>query len=308
MYALGVDIGGSGVKGAVVDLKIGELVSERIRYDTPENSHPDAVAALVAQIVKDLEWRGPVGCTFPGIIYHGVIKTSANLDKGWADVDGKHLLERVTGLSVRLLNDADAAGVAEMQFGAGRNQKGVTIMLTFGTGIGSAIFVDDKLLPNTEFGHLLIRGKDAEHRASAKIKKDEGLSWSAWAERVNEYLGVMEFFFSPDLFIIGGGISKKPEKFMPLLKTRARIVTAQLMNDAGIIGAAMYVQDIAVSNAHVPANRLRRADVDENSAAEVAETNGGKKKGKEKENSKGKGKVKPAKEPATPDGSESLNK
>jgi polyphosphate glucokinase len=174
------------------------------------------------------------------------------MDKGWIDTDGKHLLERVTGRSVRLLNDADAAGVAEMEFGAGRNQKGVTIMLTFGTGIGSAIFVDGHLLPNTEFGHLPIRGKDAEHRASAKIKKDEGLSWASWAERVNEFLGQMEFFFSPDLFIVGGGISKKSEKFMPLLKTRARIVTAQLMNDAGIIGAAMYVQDIAIDLENPP--------------------------------------------------------
>ncbi len=308
MYALGIDIGGSGVKGALVDLKKGELISERVRYDTPENSHPDAVAALVAKIVEDLDWHGPVGCTFPGIIYHGVIKTSANLDKSWQDVDGKHLMERVTGRSVRLLNDADAAGVAEMQFGAGRNQKGVTIMLTFGTGIGSAIFVDDKLLPNTEFGHILIRGKDAEHRASAKIKKDEGLSWSAWAERVNEYLGVMEFFFSPDLFIVGGGISKKAEKFMPLLKTRARIVTAQLMNEAGIIGAAMYVQDIAVPHANVPANRRPLPDVDDVSAAEVAEWNEGKNKDKNKEK-KEKGKeAKPAKEPSTPDGSESLPK
>lgn len=314
MYALGVDIGGSGVKGAIVDLKKGELISERVRYETPENSHPEAVAALVAKIVEDLEWRGPVGCTFPGIIYHGVIKTSANLDKSWQDVDGKHLMERVTGRSVRLLNDADAAGVAEMQFGAGRNQKGVTIMLTFGTGIGSAIFVDDKLLPNTEFGHIQIRGKDAEHRASAKIKKDEGLSWSAWAERVNEYLGVMEFFFSPDLFIVGGGISKKAEKFMPLLKTRARIVTAQLMNEAGIIGAAMYVQDIAVPHANVPANRRPLPDADDISAAEVAELNEGKNKDKskekkEKEKEKNKdSKTKPAKELPTPDGSESLPK
>lgn len=252
MYALGVDIGGSGVKGAVVNLERGELVGERLRYETPATSHPDAVAAVVSRIVTDLSWAGPIGCTFPGIIQHGVVKSSANMDQGWIDTDGKHLLERVTGRSVRMLNDADAAGVAEMEFGAGRNQKGVTIMLTFGTGIGSAIFIDGHLLPNTEFGHLPIRGKDAEHRASAKVKKDEGLSWGAWTDRVNEYLGQMEFFFSPDLFIVGGGISKKSEKFMPLLKTRARIVTAQLMNDAGIIGAAMYVRDIAIDLENPP--------------------------------------------------------
>lgn len=262
MYALGIDIGGSGVKGAVVDLTRGELLGERLRYETPENSHPDAVADVVARIVNELNWTGPVGCTFPGIIYHGVVKTSANMDQGWVGTDGKHLLERVTSRSVRLLNDADAAGVAEMEFGAGRNQKGVTIMLTFGTGIGSAIFVDGHLLPNTEFGHLPIRGKDAEHRAAARVKKDEGLSWAAWSERVNEFLGQMEFFFSPDLFIIGGGISKKSEKFMPLLKTRARIVTAQLMNDAGIIGAAMYVQDIAIhlDNPPLPASSTGSED------------------------------------------------
>jgi len=277
MYALGVDIGGSGVKGAVVDLKRGELVGERLRYETPDNSHPDAVAAVVSRIVNDLSWTGPIGCTFPGIIYHGVVKSSANMDKGWIETDGKHLLERVTGRSVRLLNDADAAGVAEMEFGAGRNQKGVTIMLTFGTGIGSAIFVDGHLLPNTEFGHLPIRGKDAEHRASARVKKDEGLSWASWTDRVNEFLGQLEFFFSPDLFIVGGGISKKSEKFMPLLKTRARIVTAQLMNDAGIIGAAMYVQDIAIDLENPPQPATSAAiedDVEQPSAlAESASSN-----------------------------------
>jgi polyphosphate glucokinase len=266
MYALGVDIGGSGVKGSVVDLARGELLGERLRYETPENSHPDAVASVVARIVSDLAWEGPIGCTFPGIIYHGVVKSSANMDKGWIDTDGEELLTRVTGRSVRLLNDADAAGIAEMQLGAGRNQAGVSIMLTFGTGIGSAIFVDGHLLPNTEFGHLPIRGKDAEHRASAKVKKDEDLSWAAWAERVNEFLGQMEFFFSPDLFIIGGGISKKSDKFMPLLKTRARIVPAQLMNDAGIIGAAMYVRDMAIPLDNPP-QPSTKASLDEDDAS-----------------------------------------
>jgi len=280
MYALGVDIGGSGVKGAVVNLERGELVGERLRYDTPASSHPEAVAAVVSRIVTDLSWAGPIGCTFPGIIHHGVVKTSANMDKGWSNTDGKHLLERVTGRSVRLLNDADAAGVAEMEFGAGRNQKGVTIMLTFGTGIGSAIFVDGHLLPNTEFGHLPIRGKDAEHRAAARVKKDEGLSWGAWAERVNEFLGQMEFFFSPDLFIVGGGISRKSEKFMPLLKTNARIVTAQLMNDAGIIGAAMYVQDIAIDLENPPLPVASGADDED---AEQASTPVGEEPSKEKE-------------------------
>ncbi len=242
--ALGIDIGGSGVKGAIVDLERGALVSERIRYETPEESHPDAVAPLVAQIVQDCGWRGPVGITFPGIVYHGVVQTAANVDKRWTNVDGVKLFERATGCPVRVLNDADAAGVAEMTFGAGRNAEGVTIMLTFGTGIGTAIFLDGKLLPNSEFGHLQIRGKDAEHRAAARIRKEEKLSWEEWAERVNEYLAALEFYFSPDLFIIGGGVSKKQDKFMHFLKTRAQLVPAQLLNEAGIIGAAMYVADL----------------------------------------------------------------
>jgi len=244
MQALGIDIGGSGVKGSVVDLARGELVGERIRLETPAISTPAAVAPLVTEIVHTLKWTGPVGCTFPGIIHHGVVKTSANMDKSWMDVNGVRLFERYTGRPVKLINDADAAGIAEMSYGAGRNQPGVVIMLTFGTGIGSAIFLDGKLLPNTEFGHLPIRGKAAEHRAAARIRKEEKLSWEEWAERVNEYLALMEFFFSPDLFIIGGGVSKKYDRFMHLLRTSALIVPAQLLNDAGIIGAAMYVSDL----------------------------------------------------------------
>jgi polyphosphate glucokinase len=161
-------------------------------------------------------------------------------------VDAVALFERATGCPVRVLNDADAAGLAEMKLGAGRHQDGVVILLTFGTGIGSAIFVNGHLLPNTEFGHLPIRGRDAEHRASAKVREDEKLSWEVWAERVNEFLAAMEFFFSPDLFIIGGGVSKKPHKFMHFLQTRAEIVPAQLLNEAGIIGAALAAQGLVI--------------------------------------------------------------
>jgi polyphosphate glucokinase len=261
MQALGIDIGGSGVKGSVVDLARGELLGERLRFDTPAASTPSAVAPLVAEIVKQLKWTGPVGCTFPGIIYHGVIKTAANLDKAWVDTNGVRLFERVTGRPVKLINDADAAGIAEMSYGAGRNQAGVTIMLTFGTGIGSAIFLDGKLLPNTEFGHLPVRGKPAEHRAAARIRKEEGLSWDEWAERVNEYLALLEFFFSPDLFIIGGGVSKKYDRFMHLLRTRAQVVPAQLLNDAGIMGAAMYVSDLAQPDDEQPPVSLEEAGV-----------------------------------------------
>ena len=268
MQALGVDIGGSGVKGAIVDLDRGELASERVRYDTPVESKPAAVAQLVANIVRDLNWKGPLGCTYPGVIHHGVVKTAANLDKGWINVDGVRLLERVTGRPVRLLNDADAAGIAEMELGAGRGEMGVVIMLTFGTGIGSAIFLDGKLIPNTEFGHLQIRGKDAEHRAAARIRKEESLTWEEWAGRVNEFLGQMEFFFSPDLFIIGGGVSKKYDKFLHLLRTRARTAPAQLLNEAGIIGAAMSVRDLAmredgdaVEVPYRPADQTQRAEM-----------------------------------------------
>ncbi len=272
MQALGIDIGGSGVKGAIVDLERGTLLSERIRYDTPAESYPDAVAPLVAQIVADCAWRGPVGITFPGIVYHGVVQTAANVDKRWTNVDAVKLFERATGCPVRVLNDADAAGVAEMTFGAGRNQTGVTIMLTFGTGIGSAVFLDGKLLPNTEFGHLPIRGKDAEHRAAARIRKEENLSWEQWAERVNEFLAAMEFFFSPDVFIVGGGVSKKYDKFMHFLKTRARIVPAQLLNEAGIIGAAMYVADLSTAQsqgaAHGDADWVAAEAADDAEAAD----------------------------------------
>lgn len=246
MRAVGIDIGGSGIKGAVVDLQRGEMEGERIRLETPAPSKPGAVADAVAQLTRMLGWAGPIGCTFPGIIYHGVIKTAANFDKEWVDVDAVRLFERATGCPVRMLNDADAAGVAEMELGAGRHQRGVVILLTFGTGIGSAIFVDGRLLPNTEFGHLPVRGKAAEHRAAARVRKDENLTWEEWAVRVNEFLAHMEFFFSPDLFIIGGGVSKRGEKFLHLLKTRARIVPAQLLNEAGIIGAAMHVRDLAM--------------------------------------------------------------
>ncbi len=248
MQAVGIDIGGSGIKGAIVDLVRGQLVGERIRYETPQPSAPGAVAGVVTRIVRELGWAGPVGCTYPGIVYHGVTKTASNVDKGWIDTDAKHLFERATGCPVRVLNDADAAGIAEMKFGAGRGQKGVTILLTFGTGIGSAIFADGVLLPNTELGHLPVRGKPAEDRAAARVRKDENLSWTEWAERVNEYLRHMEFFFSPDLFIIGGGVSKKYDRFMHVLQARAQIVPAQLLNDAGIIGAAMFLSDIARSS------------------------------------------------------------
>ena len=241
---LGIDIGGSGIKGALVNVVTGEMTTSRHRIPTPALSTPNNVAAVVGELARYFEWRGPIGCTFPAIVRHGVIYSAANVHKSWIGTDAVTLLQQATGCPVRVLNDADAAGLAEVLLGAGRGQAGVVIMLTFGTGIGSAIFVEGHLLPNTEFGHLPIRGKDAEHRASAKVRDDEDLSWVQWAERVNEYLAAMEFLFSPDLFIIGGGVSKKQHKFLHLLKTQAEIAPAQLLNEAGIVGAALAARDL----------------------------------------------------------------
>lgn len=244
MDVLGIDIGGSGIKGAPVNVQTGTLSADRHRIPTPDNSTPDNVAEVVAQLVRHFEWQGPIGCTFPAVVRHGVVYTAANVHNSWIGTDAVTLFERATGCPVCVLNDADAAGVAEMGLGAGRGRDGVVIMLTFGTGIGTAIFVDGHLLPNTEFGHLPIRGKDAEHRASAKVREDEKLRWEQWADRVNEFLAHMEFFFSPDLFIIGGGVSKKQHKFLHFLKARAEIVPAQLLNEAGIIGAGLAARDL----------------------------------------------------------------
>ena len=241
--ALGIDIGGSGIKGAPVDLATGELLAERFRIDTPQPATPKAVAETVGQVAAHFSWSGPVGVTFPGVVSHGVVHTAANMDAAWVGVDAEKLFAPLLDLGdhghVHVLNDADAAGLAEVAHGAGRGQEGVVLMFTFGTGIGSALFLDGRLVPNTELGHLEIRGKDAEHRASAKVKEDEDLSWGKWAGRVDEYLDHIEKLFSPDLVIIGGGVSKTPEKFLPKLDLRAKIVPAALANTAGIVGAAL---------------------------------------------------------------------
>lgn len=239
MVTLGIDIGGSGIKGATVDVGRGVLVAERHRLPTPQPSVPEAVAEVVAEIVRHFDWRGPFGCTFPAIIKHGVAYSAANVDPSWIGTNGQALFERKTGCPVALLNDGDAAGLAEMRYGAGRGHNGVVMILTLGTGIGSAVFVNGVLLPNTELGHLEIRGKDAERRASDRAREEKGLSWREWAVLLDEYLGRLDALFSPDLFIIGGGVSKKHEKFLPLLKTKVPVIPAQLFNDAGMVGAAL---------------------------------------------------------------------
>uniref|UniRef100_A0AAU2V3N9 ROK family protein n=1 Tax=Streptomyces sp. NBC_00003 TaxID=2903608 RepID=A0AAU2V3N9_9ACTN len=237
----GVDVGGSGIKGAPVDLERGDLAQERHKVLTPQPATPDAVAGRVAEVVSHFGWSGPVGITFPGVITGNTVRTAANVAKKWVGVDAARLLsDRLGGLPVTVVNDADAAGVAEMRFGAGKGRKGTVILLTFGTGIGSAVFNDGHLVPNTELGHLELHGHEAEKHASTKVKEDEDLSWSHWARRVHKYLAHVEMLFSPELFIIGGGVSRKADKFLPLIEgINAEIVPAQLQNNAGIVGAAM---------------------------------------------------------------------
>ncbi|MEU4980543.1 polyphosphate--glucose phosphotransferase [Streptomyces sp. NPDC021969] len=243
MQIFGVDIGGSGIKGAPVDLDRGDLAQERCKVLTPHPATPDGVADGVKQVVEHFGWTGRVGLTFPGVVTGGAtVRTAANVDKSWVDTDARALFgERLGGLDVTVVNDADAAGVAEMHFGAGRGRKGTVVLLTFGTGIGSAVFTDGLLVPNTELGHLELDGHDAETRASSKVKDDHDMSWEHWAHRVQKYLAHVEMLFSPELFIIGGGVSRKSQKFLPHIKgVRAEIVPAQLQNNAGIVGAAMH--------------------------------------------------------------------
>lgn len=242
MQIFGVDIGGSGIKGAPVDLDKGDLAQERFKVLTPHPATPDSVADGVKEVVDHFGWSGPVGLTFPGVVTGGsTIRTAANVDKSWIDTDARALFsERLGGLPVTVVNDADAAGVAEVGFGAGRGRQGTVILLTFGTGIGSAVFIDGELLPNTELGHLELHGHDAETRASSKAKEDAELSWEHWAHRVTKYLAHVEMLFSPELFIIGGGVSRKAQKFLPYIEgIKAEIVPAELQNNAGIVGAAM---------------------------------------------------------------------
>jgi polyphosphate glucokinase len=237
---LGIDIGGSGIKGAPVDVTTGTFTKDRFKVSTPQPALPDAVADAVRAVAAEFSWSGRAGITFPGVVTNGVIRTAANLDPAWIGVDAREKFGSAIGLQVTVLNDADAAGQAEMRFGAGVGEKGTVVMLTFGTGIGSALFTEGVLVPNTEFGHIQIRGKDAEHRASDRARELHDLDWAHWAGRVDEYLSHLEALVWPDLFIIGGGVSRKADKFLPLLAgLHARVVPAAMHNDAGIVGAAL---------------------------------------------------------------------
>ncbi len=241
MAVLGIDIGGSGIKGNLVDPFTGRLEAERHKIATPQPSIPDAVAEVVAEMIAHFDYRGPVGCTFPAIVRRGIVLSAANVDEAWIGKNAEEVFEsRSHGCQFTMLNDADAAGVAEMEFGAGHGRGGVVIMVTFGTGIGSGFFIDGVLVPNTELGHLELAGHaPVEDWAAARTKKQEGLSWEEWAARASVYLNHLDRLFNPDLLILGGGISRKWERIGPLVDVDVEIVPAEFENEAGIVGAAM---------------------------------------------------------------------
>jgi polyphosphate glucokinase len=239
MQVMGIDIGGTGIKGALVDTDSGEMLTERHRLPTPQPSTPKAVIETMAELVNTFAWRGLVGCGFPGVVKDGVTYTAANVSEKWIGVNLREALEEITQSRAVVINDADAAGLAEMRFGAGRDEDGVVLVITLGTGIGTALFTGGRLLPNAEFGHLEISGQEAEDWAAAIVREEGELSWKKWGKRVNKYLSVMERLFWPDLIIIGGGISKKHDKFFPYLTLHTRVVPAEMRNEAGIVGAAL---------------------------------------------------------------------
>lgn len=248
----GIDIGGSGIKGSRVDLATGELVTERLKVPTPQSYAIDEVVDAVIDVVRQAEWAGPFGCTFPGIVKEGVLHSAANLGEQWLGINFAQILSERAGQRVVVLNDADAAGVAEITFGAGKGHSGTVILTTLGTGIGTALFRDGVLVPNTELGHIEIDGHDAETRASSAVKTREGLSYKEWAARLQRYYSVLEFLLSPDLILVGGGISRKADKFLPRLQLHCEILPATLENQAGIAGAAMAVAS-NVEHAHAVA-------------------------------------------------------
>ena len=247
MELLGIDVGGTGIKGGIVNSELGELVSERFRLATPQRKTPESITETVSRVVKHFAWKGSVGAGFPAVIRHGQVHTAANIHDSWIGLNVRDMFEAVTGCSFNVLNDADVAGMAEMRYGAGRGRDGVVLVVTLGTGIGSALFTDGHLVPNTEFGHIEIDGQAAESRAADSVRTRKDLSWKRWAERVDEYLHRIAFYLWPDLIIIGGGVSKKHDRFLPLLTVDTEIVPARLRNEAGIVGAAC-----ASATAHSP--------------------------------------------------------
>ena len=238
-HAFGIDIGGSGMKAAVVDLDTGTLVTDRFRIDTPQPATPAAMAEVVVALVEHHGWTGTVGCAFPAVVRGGIVGSAANIDRSWIDVDADRTFTDAIGAEVHMINDADAAGLAEVTYGAAKGRSGVVMMLTFGTGIGSGLFVDGTLVPNTELGHLELDGHDAEKRAAASVRKPQGLTWEEWGERVERYMAHVEDLFSPDLFVVGGGASKKASRWLDSVSIDTEIAVAAMHNDAGIVGAAL---------------------------------------------------------------------
>lgn len=245
-HALGIDIGGSGIKGAPVNLDKGTFAEDRLRIATPEEATPEAVCDVVEQVAEHFSVKKdvPLGITLPAVVTHGVVQSAANIDKSWIGVDADALFRQRLGRPVHLVNDADAAGVAERHYGAAKGKKGLVILTTLGTGIGSALLIDGRLVPNTELGHLELDGHDAETRAAESVREREGIDTEEWAERLQRYYSHVESLFSPDLFVVGGGVSKQADTFLPLLDLRTEIVPAKLRNKAGIIGSARLADEV----------------------------------------------------------------
>lgn len=239
MEILGIDVGGSGIKGAIVDTKKGELISDRYRIPTPKPATPSAVIETIAAIINNFEWQGAVGCGFPAAVKDEIVKTASNIDNSWIGVNASARIEKKSGCPTHLVNDVDAAGYAEAEFGAGEKRYGTIFMAAFGTGIGTAIFHNQQLVPNTELGHIPMNGMAAEDYAANSIREKNDLSWEEWGGRVNEYLQLIEFLFWPDIIIVGGGVSKKFSEFKSFLHLDTEVVAAQSRNHAGIIGAAL---------------------------------------------------------------------
>ncbi|MFM8321338.1 MAG: polyphosphate--glucose phosphotransferase, partial [Chloroflexota bacterium] len=243
MNILGIDIGGSGIKGAPIDTTTGELLGLRQRVATPQPSRPEDVAEVVGQVARAFDWKGPIGCGFPAVVQNGTVLTAANISKKWIGANAVSLFNQATGCPTWVVNDADAAGTAEMALGAGRGRKGSVLIVTIGTGLGTALFINGHLVPNLELGHIEIDGEDAELRASDAARKREELSWKKWGKRFNKYLTTLERLLNPELIILGGGTSKDFEKFAEFISIRAEVMPAQLLNEAGLVGAAMAARD-----------------------------------------------------------------
>jgi polyphosphate glucokinase len=243
-HAFGIDFGGTGIKGAPVDLEKGEFSAERVRIKTPAKSTPKAIAEVFVDLLAQFpDATGPVGVTVPGVVRRGVVHSAANIDPDWIGTDADTLFTQATGREVHVVNDADAAGLAEVRYGAARGQRGLVVMTTLGTGIGTALLYDGVLVPNSELGHLEIDGHDAEKRAANSARERDDLSWKAWAKRLEKYYRTLERLLSPDLFVVGGGVSKQAAEFLPLIELRTEIVPAALRNDAGAVGAALYATE-----------------------------------------------------------------